>query len=465
MPYSPSSLKLTLLRVKRKGQFKMAYPFGSTRITFDSLVGKLRSVINGFPDKRTGKNTRFSIEDAALGAFSVFFTQSPSFLSYQKMMQEAKGKNNAQTLFGISEIPTDNHIRNLLDQGKPSLVFPVFKYIFNELNLSGLLNPFRSINGNLLIALDGTQYFSSQNIHCENCSETHHKNGTITYSHSAITPVIVAPGNKNAIALTPEFIIPQDGHDKQDSEPSAAKRWITHYAPIYKAPGITLLGDDLYCHHPICELILKEELNFIFVCKPDSHKTLYEWVEELEAMGAVKTVKIRRRHRNTFVTDTYRFTNQVPLRDSHDALMVNWCELITTKKDGTVIYKNAFATNHKITEDNVNEIVSNGRARWKIENENNNTLKTKGYNLEHNFGHGKKNLSSLLVTFNILAFLFHTFLGMIDEKYHMIRQKLPTRKTFFDDIRALTRYICFDSWNDMLNFMMNGLELEFPDTS
>ncbi len=181
-------------------------------------------------------------------------------------------------------------------------------------------------------------------------------------------------------------------------------------------------------------------------------------------MGAVKTIRVSRRHKNSFVIDTYRFVNQVPLRDSDDALMVNWCELITTKKDGTIIYKNTFATNHYITEGNVKEIVKSGRTRWKIENENNNTLKTKGYNLEHNFGHGKKHLSTLLATFNILAFLFHTFLGLIDEKYHIIRKKLPTRKTFFDDIRALTRYIYFDSWNDLLVFMMKGLELDIPDT-
>lgn len=363
----------------------MPYPFRpSRRIKFDSLVWELRSVVNEFPDKRTGKNTQFSIEDAALGAFSVFFTQSPSFLSYQKMMEETKGKNNAHTLFGISNIPTDNHIRDLLDEVKPLWLFPVFMHIFNELNHFGLLNPFRAINNNLLITLDGTQHFSSQKIHCENCSETHHENGAITYSHSAITPVIVAPGNKNAIALMPEFIIPQDGHDKQDSETNASKRWITQYASNFKTIRITILGDDLYCHQPMCCLILKQGLNFIFICKPDSHKTLYEWVEELEAIGAVKTVKIRRRQQNTFVTDTYRFAAQVPLRDGDDALMVNWCELITTKKDGTVIYKNAFATNHEITEENVKEIVSSGRARWKIENENNNTLKTKGYNLEHN---------------------------------------------------------------------------------
>ena len=88
-----------------------------------------------------------------------------------------------------------------------------------------------------------------------------------------------------------------------------------------------------------------------------------------------------------------------------------------------------------------------GRARWKIEYENNNILKTKEYHLEHNFGHGKKHLSSLLLTSNLLAYLFHTVLEIMDVKYKLIRDDLPTRKTFFDDVRALTRYICFRSWN------------------
>jgi len=95
----------------------------------------------------------------------------------------------------------------------------------------------------------------------------------------------------------------------------------------------------------------------------------------------------------------------------------------------------------------------------------NNVLKTKGYNLEHNFGHGEKQLSSLLFTFNLLSFLFHTVLEIVDEKYKLIRDELPTRKTFFDDIRALTRYVYFNNWNFLLDFMIRGLELTPPDSS
>ena len=102
------------------------------------------------------------------------------------------------------------------------------------------------------------------------------------------------------------------------------------------------------------------------------------------------------------------------------------------------------------------------RSRWKIENEHNNTLKTKGYNLEHNFGHGKENLSNLLITLNILAFLFHTILEYLDRRYALIRKILPRRTTFYNDLRALTRYFCFRHWKHLMLFMLKGLELVDP---
>jgi hypothetical protein len=437
----------------------------SAEFTFDNMVKYFRQTIAGFPDRRTGSNSRYRIEDVALAAFSVFFTQSPSFLSFQSAMQQTKGKNNAQSLFGITQIPCNKHIRDLMDEVSPSHVTPVFTYVFDGLEKSGHLDPFRSYNDNLLLAFDGTQYFSSNQIHCENCNQKKHTNGTVTYSHAVVTPVIVAPGNNKVIALQPEFITPQDGHDKQDCENAAAKRWIDKYGPIFKAHGITILGDDLYCKQPICSLLSDQGLDFILVCKPDSHTTLYQWLEDLDAMKAIDTVVEKRWTGKTHEIDTYRFANQLPLRDGEDAIQVNWCELTTRLPDGKILYKNAFATNFKISKSNVKQLVKDGRARWKVENENNNVLKNRGYNLEHNFGHGKKHLASLLLALNLLAFLFHTVLELMDEKYRLVRAELPTRETFFDDVRALTRYMYFNSWDAMLSFMMRGLEIETSDTS
>lgn len=442
----------------------MSFPFRAELKpnTFNSLIEYTRSVFERFPDERTGK-TIYSMVDAAAAAFSVFFTQSPSFLDSQRAMHVSKGRNNALTLFDVTQIPSDNQIRNLLDPVPPSEVRPIFSAIRETLYREGSLERYRSINGDLLVALDGTRYFSSSSIHCPKCKVTQHRNGDITYSHDAITPVIVAPGIPQVVPLEPEFIVPQDGHKKQDCENAAAKRWLKQFGAEYNAMGVTLLGDDLYCKQPLCEAIREEGLNFILVCKPSSHKTLYEWVDGLETTGHVETLTIERRQGKRTFSDTYRFVGQVPLRDGEEALKVNWCELTTLRDDGKIVYRNAFASNHVITSANVADIVAAGRARWKVENENNNTLKTKGYNLTHNFGHGEQHLSSLLVSLNLLAFLFHAILELFDSSYRCIRAFLP-RKKFFDDLRALTCYLCFDSWNALMAFMIKSLELEPPDT-
>jgi len=435
------------------------------QLQFDELVGYLKVHFQLLPDCRQGFNTTYHIQDAALSAFSVFFTQCPSFLAHQKKMQETKGKNNATSLFQIEIIPSDNQTRNLLDPIAPKHLTPAFELVYKNLLAGGFIEPYRCLNNTILIAFDGVCYHSSSEVFCKQCHKREHKNGQISYTHSAITPVIVAPGNPHVISLPPEFITPQDGHEKQDSEHAAVKRWLKEHAKTYRELGVTFLGDDLYDCQPICQAMLDEQCHFLLTCKPDSHKTLYEWVSGLEVIDKVATVVVNRRHGKKHYVDTYRFANQVPLRDSDDALLVNWCELVTTNENGKVTYKNAFVTDHLITEKNIIDMVKAGRARWKIENENNNTLKTKGYNLEHNFGHGKQYLSQLLLTMNLLAFLYHTVLDFVDIAYQLIRAKLPTRKTFFDGLRELTRYMYFDDWQHLMRFMMDGLEIKLPNSS
>ena len=138
-----------------------------------------------------------------------------------------------------------------------------------------------------LIALDGTQYFSSPTVHCDACTHTTSASGVTTYSHTVLLPMLVAPQQPHAVVLAPEFITPQDGHDKQDCEHAAAKRWLTQHGPAFSPQTVTLLGDDLYSHQPFCEMALAQQFNFILVCKPDSHATVYKWVNTLAALGGV----------------------------------------------------------------------------------------------------------------------------------------------------------------------------------
>jgi len=134
------------------------------KYSFDYLVAQLRGLCDILPDYRFGKNKTYTIADAALGAFSVFFTQSPSSLAHQKKMQETKGMNNAESIFKIQSIPCNNQIRNLLDPIDPSHFISMYDNVYNYLKSAGHLEKYRSFNNTLLIPIDGIYYFSSNKL-------------------------------------------------------------------------------------------------------------------------------------------------------------------------------------------------------------------------------------------------------------------------------------------------------------
>ncbi len=157
-------------------------------------------------------------------------------------MQEAKGISNAQTLFGMGEIPCDNRIRTLLYGVPPTVLDALFASIFRGLVAGGYLTEWRALNGTVLLALDGVQYFSSTVIHCPNCSTAQHTNGTVSYSHQALTPVLVAPCYDKVIPLMPEFITPQMGMTNKIAKPPPPNACCSTIAPATNPWGSLCWG-------------------------------------------------------------------------------------------------------------------------------------------------------------------------------------------------------------------------------
>ena len=427
------------------------------------LIGFLYQELKELPDNRKGDNKKYTVNNAVKAAFSVLFTQSPSFLQHQRLMKPKKGKDNAQSLFGLEEIPCDNQIRNLLDPIPARTVFGAFKSTYKWLETNRVIEQFKYLDNQILMALDGTEYYSSKKINCPHCNCRKHRNGSVTYYHQAVTPVIVSPSKKEVINFPPEFIKKQDGKTKQDCENAAVKRWLLRNPVEPENNQITLLGDDLYSHQPICDLALEQGYNFIFVAKPLSHTSLYEWIDFLEKNGEMRRGEIKKYEKGKQRIYRYRYLNNVPVRESNPSLLVNWyeVEIFDTAKN-KVIYKNSFITNHELNESNIFPMIVSGRTRWKVENESNNILKNQGYNLEHNFGHGQENLSEILLSLNLLAFLFHNVLDLVNDMYQKVRESLGTRKRFFNDLRALLNYIWFQSWNDLFIFILTEGESREP---
>ena len=164
-----------------------------------------------------------------------------------------------------------------------------------------------------------------------------------------------------------------------------------------------------------------------------------------------KTLTMTRMHNGKKQFLVYNFINELLLTGSDtDNAEVNWCELII---EGKRLHYFSFVTDLKITPNNVQDIVEAGRTRWKIENENNNILKTKGYNLEHNFGHGNQYLAQNLCSLNILAFLFHTIQELYDESYIELRSDIGSRKSFFEAMNVLTTMFTFKSFDKLIEFI------------
>jgi hypothetical protein len=365
---------------------------------FPTLLSLLTDCIEEFPDPRRGKNTRYSMRDFALSAFSVFFTQSPSFLSYQRSMQQQKECNNGRTIFGIDKIPTDAQIRNALDEVNYRYLDAVFTGVLSLLQKENDLDSYHLLGEQLLVSIDGTEFFTSNALSCPFCSSRSRSDETVNHYHSAVTPAIVQPGNSRVIPLPPEIISPQDGHEKQDCETAAAKRWIERWGSLCKTLGVTILGDDLYSKQPLCRAMLDAGLNFILVCKPSSHPWLADWINTCDVkvdLHEKRTVVWNGKRHETHIT---RWINGVPLTSDPDTLQLNWVELIILDEKGKERYHNSWVTTHVLSESTVEAIIQAGRCRWKIENENHNTLKTKGYHLEHNFGYAARGITEIMPT-------------------------------------------------------------------
>jgi hypothetical protein len=384
--------------------------------------------------------------DFGLSAFAMFFMQSASFLSFQRTLEKGQGRSNCQTLFGIEKIPSDNYIRDMLDAADPALLQPCFARLESLLAEPPLRQAFGRLGGRTLIAWDGTEYFCSQKIGCPHCQTRKRSNGKIESYHAMLAATVVAPGHAKVVPLTPEFIAPQDGADKQDCERNAVKRWFGKHGERLSPLRPVYLGDDLFACQPIASMVKEGGGDFLFTCKESSHKALYDFIDGAELERHEQKI----RKGKTTETFCYRWIEGVPLRDGKDATLVNWIGFEILDAKGRVKYKMAWVTSLPVSKHTVAEIAACARARWKIENESFNVMKNHGYELEHNFGHGERFLAMTLAALNLLAFAWHTALDLLEPPWQAAREAATKRTSFFAHLLMLTAYVVFPSWQVFL---------------
>lgn len=408
-----------------------------------SAPGLLKTVRGAFKrvrDHRSAERIDVPLVDTLMSGLAVFGLKYASLLAFDKDRFDPVIANNLHNLYGVERAPCDTQLREIIDPVDPYALRPAYKAVFAKLQDGKALVPFRFIDDSYLISLDGTGYFSSLNVNCENCCVKQSSSGTTTYYHQMLGAVLVHPDQKQVIPFAPEPILKQDGATKNDCEMNAVKRLIPALRTDHPFLKITLLGDSLFAKAPIINLAKSHGMGFIFNAKPGDHKALFLAFEDADSIGAVSSLKITQ----DGISHEFRFINELPINESNPDVLVNFLLYTESKPDRTTTF--SWVTDLNLSNENVFKIMKGGRARWRIENETFNTLKNQGYQFEHNFGHGYKNLSTNFVFLMMLAFLIDQAQELCCPVFREIVTLAGQRKYLWERIRSYFLVTFIESW-------------------
>jgi Transposase DDE domain len=427
-------------------------------LSFAALRAALSEIFEQIEDSRQAGKVDYRLHDCLMSALAMMVFQDPSLLSFQRRMHDPLQCGNLKALFAVEAIPKDTALRESVDAVSTEALTPAFEIFLQRLQRGKQLAAYRFLDGHYLIALDGSQYFSSEQIQCPGCLTHQGAKGPLRYSHQILQAVMLHPHMRQVLPLAPEPVANTDGHRKQDCELAAAKRILPKIRTAHPRLPIIITADGLYSDQPFVDALKKAGMSFILVAKPTDHKLLFEWVNELSGLGDGARLEFTdakgRRH-------TYRWLNQVPLNGSRNTDELNFFEYWLTVGQ-KVTYHNSWVSDITVSENNVRELVQGGRARWKIENETFNTLKNQGYHIEHNFGHGQKQLSMNFFVLNVLAFYIHQILELCDLNYQYCRSKFSSRQEYWNNLRVAIRMLFFNDFDHLLRFVAQPPEIRAP---
>ena len=271
---------------------------------------------------------------------------------------------------------------------------------------------------------------------------------------------LIHPGLKEVLALPPEMIVQQDGNTKNDCERNAAKRFFEKFREAFPDMRVIITEDALSPNAPHLRDLKKHNLHFILGVKPGDHKFLFEYIEAARREGLTIEFEITDPE-NPEVTHKFLFLNEVPINKSNLDIEVNFLEY--WEIGPTQIKHFTWVTDIRITKKNAYTIMRGGRARWKIENETFNTLKNQDYHLEHNFGFGKKNLSSVFAALMMLAFLADQIQQLAWPMFQAAWKKYKTKKDLWEAMRNMFKSFRLRSATMLYEALAYGIKFQEPD--
>ena len=429
-------------------------------LSLESIVQMLSDSFSEAQDTRSAERVNYTLHGTLMTGFAMFFFQHPSLLQFQLAMKKQRGRCNLETIFKVKEVPSETQMRQIVDLADAEVVRRLFPELFERVRRAGWAADYKTriTNGKdagsyYVSALDGTNYFHSEKIACPSCLQRTDQTGGVHYYHSVVAATVVRAGTHRILPIDAEAIGNEDGTEKQDCEIKAGKRLVRRLRQEHPQLALIMTGDDLFSRVPFAKECESLRLHYVFVAKPNSHHEMMQWVEDLDRLGESVRGSWTEGPACTRKFYEYRIVKEVPL-SARAEVYVNYVEVWERNKEAEMVYHNSWVTDVEVTTENVPEIVSIGRAKWKIENEQFNVQKNGGYELEHNYGHGKKNLSQIFYLLNLLAFLVHKIIERGDQLYQECLGVGFARRELWNGLRFLMHRFLVESWTQMLKMWL-----------
>lgn len=417
----------------------------------------VRQAFEEIDDPRQQRSGSISYVDALLSATAMFAFKSPSLLAFEKEVRRNDGVlGNVKRIFHLDAVPSDTAMREIIDAIPTDKLMKPFKRIFSAIQRGKDLEPFAFLDGHYLVALDGTGFFSSPTVHCDQCCVKTHRSGDKTYYHQAVAGVVIHPDQKVVIPLAPEPIVKQDGTTKNDCEREASRRFLERFRREHPHLQVIITEDGLASNAPHIALLQQLDCRYILGCKPGDHAFLFEFIEESAALGTLQHATVT----TSITTFQFRYLNDVFLNGSSKQ-RVNFFDCTETRADGSRLHF-SWVTDIPITEQNIFTLMQGARARWKIENETFNTLKNQGYQFEHNFGHGYQFLSNNFMLLMMLVFLIDQTQWLCCAVYQKAKEKAQRFAKLWETFRGLMTHFEIDSWETLLRASAFGHKRQAP---
>lgn len=428
-------------------------------LTLEAIVSELSTTFRELEDPRAAHQLAYPLHATLMSGFALMFFQHPSLLQFQRAMKQKRRRCNLETIFGVTAVPSDTQMREILDGVNPEPVRAVLPRLWEKVRRAGWGPRFKTTlptgrhrGDYYTVALDGSEYFHSTKIQCPHCLRRTGAQRQVHYSHQVVAATVVRAGSHQVVPLDAEEVRNLAGKPTQDCELNAGKRLIERLRQEHPQMALILTGDDLYAHVPFVAQLQQHRLHYVLVAKPASHPFLWERVEVAEQRGQSQHGQWQEGTGAQRRTYAYRIVRAMPLAFGQ-AVRVTFVEVWERNAAGQLRYHNSWITDLDVEAENVAVVVAIGRTRWKIENEPCNVQKNHGYELTHNYGHGQKTLAMVCYLLNLLAYVTHVILELGDRVYQRCRAQ-ESRRELWAALRTLFQVILVERWPQLLRIYL-----------